>query len=156
MFLDGFQDSLLLTQRRPIAVSCLDCFPSLSARHRRHIRWIACSLKDLVQYAGLVKKFLSNHKTGKDWRMAKVPNPALREAIMEIVHNQMRDRTPPETRLTLDRLLAAGHTRERAEELIACVVSSEIVEVLQEGQEYNESRFVAALRRLPKLPWDDA
>jgi hypothetical protein len=88
--------------------------------------------------------------------MAKVPNPALREALMEIVHNQVRDGTPPETRRTLDRLLAAGHTRERAEELIACVVSSEIFEVLQEGQEYNESRFVTALRRLPQLPWDDA
>jgi hypothetical protein len=88
--------------------------------------------------------------------MAKVPNPALREAILEIVHNQVRDGTPPETRLTLDRLLADGHTRERAEELIACVVSSEIFDVLQEGQEYNESRFVTALRRLPKLPWDNA
>jgi hypothetical protein len=88
--------------------------------------------------------------------MAKVPNPAVREAILEIVHNQVRDNTPPETRITFNRLLAAGHSREDAEELIACVVSSEINDMLKEGQEFNESRYSAALRRLPKLPSEEA
>ena len=88
--------------------------------------------------------------------MAKVPNPVLRAAVMEVVHNQLRDGTPPETCVTLDRLLAAGHTREGAEELIACVVVSEIFDVLKHGQPYNEDRYVSALQRLPKLPWEEA
>jgi len=88
--------------------------------------------------------------------MAKSTNPVLRAAIMAIVHNQLRDGTPPEVRRTLDRLLNAGHTREQAEELIACVVSSEIFDILQQGQPYNESRYVDALAKLPQLPWEEA
>ena len=88
--------------------------------------------------------------------MAKVPNPVLRAAVMEIVHNQLRDNTPPEVRITLNRLLDAGHTREQAEELIACVVSSEIFDILKQEQPYNESRYVGALQKLPQLPWDEA
>ncbi len=69
--------------------------------------------------------------------MAKIANPVLRAALLEIVHNQLRDCTPPEVRATLDRLLEAGHTSEQAEELIACVVSTEIFDVLKQGQPYN-------------------
>ena len=87
--------------------------------------------------------------------MARDTNPVLRGAIMDIVHNQLRDNTPPEVRTTLDRLLADGHTREQAEELIACVVSSEIFDILKQGQPYNESRYVGALKKLPQLPWDE-
>lgn len=87
--------------------------------------------------------------------MAKGTNPVLRATILEIVHNQLRDRTPPEVCATLDRLLAEGHTREQSEDLIACVVTSEIFDMLKEGQPYNETRYVDALRRLPRLPWDD-
>jgi hypothetical protein len=67
------------------------------------------------------------------------------------VHNQLRDRTPPEVRLTLDRLIAEGHTRAQAEELIAGVVSAEIFDILNQGQPYNERRYVDALRKLPQL-----
>ena len=87
--------------------------------------------------------------------MAKVPNPAVREAIIEIVRNQVRDGTPPETGKTLDRLVADGHTREQAEELIACVVCSEMSDMLKNSEVFNETRYLAALRRLPKLPWED-
>jgi peroxiredoxin family protein len=87
---------------------------------------------------------------------AKSTNPVLRAAIMEVVHNQLRDSTPPEVRATLDRLLDEGHTREQAVELIACVVSSEIFDILKQGQPYNESRYVDALQKLPQLPWEEA
>jgi len=87
--------------------------------------------------------------------MADVPSPALRRALMEVVRNQLRDGEPPETRATLDRLMAEGHPREQALELILGVVSSEIVDILNQGEPFNESRFVAALRALPRLPWDE-
>jgi len=89
--------------------------------------------------------------------MARQPHtPELRRAILEVVENQLRDGTPPETQATLDRLLAAGHSRAEAIELIACVVSAEIFDVLKRGQPYQEQRYLAGLRALPRLPWDDA
>ena len=71
------------------------------------------------------------------------------------MQNQLREGTPPETRETLDRLMAEGHPRERAMELIACVVTSEVFDVPKQNKPYSESRFVGALRKLPQLPWDE-
>jgi hypothetical protein len=79
-------------------------------------------------------------------------NPELRAAILAIVDKQLSDGTPPETRATLDRLVAGGHTPEGARQLIATVVVHEIVAVMQRGEAYNEARYLAALRRLPTLP----
>ena len=87
--------------------------------------------------------------------MAEAPNPRLRRALLEVVENQLRDGTPPETRATLERLVAAGHTREQAVELIACVVSCEVFDVLKSGQPYNETRYLTGLRALPRLPWEE-
>lgn len=71
---------------------------------------------------------------------------------MDIVDNQLRDNTPPETRQTLQRLLTAGHTLEDAQRLIGCVVSTEIYAVLTEQRPFDETAYVAALERLPTLP----
>jgi len=87
--------------------------------------------------------------------VAKVPNPELRRALMEIVNNQLRDGEPPETRATLDRLITQGIDRERALEFIACVVTSEVFDVLKSGQPYDEARYLAGLRALPRLPWEN-
>jgi hypothetical protein len=81
-------------------------------------------------------------------------NPHLRRAILEVVHNQLRDGTPPETAATLERLVREGHAREQAIELIGAVVASEIYGVLKEGRAYDRARYVAALRSLPHLPWE--
>ena len=35
-------------------------------------------------------------------------SPELRRILLEIVDNQLRDATPPETRVTLNRLIAEG------------------------------------------------
>lgn len=83
------------------------------------------------------------------------PNPVLNAAILEIVDNQLSEGTPVETRQTFDRLMQVGHTTEDARRLIGCVVVSEIVQVMQRGEPYDEARFVAALRRLPRLPWEN-
>ncbi len=81
-------------------------------------------------------------------------NPMLTAAILEIVQNQLAAGTPPETKQTFERLVREGQAPEDAQRLIGCVVVSEIVEVLQRGEAYNEARFVAALQRLPQLPWE--
>ena len=87
--------------------------------------------------------------------MAKPPqNPELRRALLEVVDNQLRDGNPPETRATLERLLAEGFSREQALDLIACVVCSEIFDVLKSGRPYEEGRYLAGLRGLPRMPWE--
>jgi hypothetical protein len=50
------------------------------------------------------------------------PNPArLRAVILEVVNNQLRDNTPPETKRNLKRLVAEGYSIEKAKRLIGVV-----------------------------------
>ncbi len=93
-------------------------------------------------------------RVGARTRGAPETNSAVGAAIMEIVDNQLREGTPPETRQTFDRLLADGHTEDKARRLIACAVTSEIFDVLKNRQLYDEARYIAALHRLPVLPWE--
>jgi hypothetical protein len=80
-------------------------------------------------------------------------NPKVFSAAMyEVLDNQLRDNDPPETKQTLDRLLAEGHSQAEARRMLAAVVSSEVFEVLKHKQPYDHARYVAALQRLPKLP----
>ncbi len=83
-------------------------------------------------------------------------NPRLNAAILEIVDTQLREGTPPETGQTFERLIAEGYSPRAARDLIGCVVVNEIVEVLGRSEPYDEARFVAALRQLPRLPWEHA
>jgi len=76
-------------------------------------------------------------------------NPALTEAILTIVDQQMQDNTPPETRRTYERLVAQGYAPEDARRLIGNVVTQEIFAVIQRGDVYNEQRYIAALQSLP-------
>ena len=85
----------------------------------------------------------------------KKPNPdVFRAAMYDVVDNQLREDQPPETRQTLERLMAEGHSQAAARQLIAAVVSSEIFEMLKHQRPYDQARYVAALQRLPKLPWE--
>jgi hypothetical protein len=85
--------------------------------------------------------------------MSKPDRTVLRAAILEVVENQLRDNTPPESKQTFERLVAEGHTREEARRLIGVVVACEIFEILKRGEVYNPDRFIAALKRLPKFPY---
>jgi hypothetical protein len=59
--------------------------------------------------------------------MARVHNPALRQAFLRIVRNQLRSGKPTETKATLERLMAEGYSRDHSMKLIAAVVATEIV-----------------------------
>ena len=78
----------------------------------------------------------------------------VKAAILEIVDNQLKDNTPPETNETYQRLMKQGYSPEEARELIGAVVSSEIFEVMKNQQTYNQKRFIKALHKLPKMPWE--
>lgn len=76
-------------------------------------------------------------------------NPYLKSAILEIVENQLKENDPPETWKALERLTAEGYPEKR---LLACVVTSEIFDVLKKKESFNLERFVKALNTLPNLP----
>ena len=87
--------------------------------------------------------------------MMRKYSPELQRATLEVVENQIRENDPPETRQTLDRLLADGYTKSEAEELIGSVLTREISGMLDRGEEFDRDRYVVALGRLPELPFEE-
>ena len=81
-------------------------------------------------------------------------SPQLTQAILNAVDNQLRDLNPPEAKETYDRLVASGIPNKEARRLIAVVLSSEMFEMLKHKKDYSQKRYIASLRKLPKLPWD--
>jgi Domain of unknown function (DUF1841) len=75
-------------------------------------------------------------------------NPYLKAAILEVVENQIRDGDPPETRQTLERLLAAGYARKQAIEMIGSAVVEEIWAIQHEHKPFDRARFTALLEQL--------
>ncbi len=80
---------------------------------------------------------------------------AVREALREILENQIRDRTPPETKETFDRLLASGYSHDETIKMLGFVLLCEIQDMASEQQVFNNERFVAALSKLPEMPLED-
>ncbi|MBN1661993.1 MAG: hypothetical protein JW943_00180 [Deltaproteobacteria bacterium] len=83
-------------------------------------------------------------------------NPRLKNAIFEVVDNQLRENNPPETTLAYERLLNEGHSKSEAKRLIGCVVAAEMYYVMKNKEAFNIKRFAAALDRLPEIPGNDA
>ncbi len=76
----------------------------------------------------------------------------IREAILEIVENQISGNDPPETRETYERLQGLGYSEEDARIYISRAVVVEIWNVLHENEPFNHERFLNNLRNLPKEP----
>jgi hypothetical protein len=85
----------------------------------------------------------------------KKPNrEAVNAAIYEVLDNQLRENDPPETNQTLQKLLAAGYSLAEARRLLAIVILTEIDEMMRLKRSFDLASFVAALHRLPRLPWE--
>lgn len=76
----------------------------------------------------------------------------MREMFLEVIDNQITNNDPPETKQTLDRLVSESIPEKEAKELIGCVVISEVFEVLKNEKEFDLSRYIAALNKLPQQP----
>lgn len=81
-------------------------------------------------------------------------NPRLKTLILQVVDNQLKNNDPPETKQTYNKLIKEGFSESEAKQLIGCVVVSEIFDVLKKKEPFNQERFVKALNKLPKLPWE--
>ena len=80
-------------------------------------------------------------------------NEIIREQILEVVKNQLRDNDPPETKLTYNRLIKLGYTDNDAKLLIGQCISVELFEIYKNQKPFNESRYIQNLKNLPKEPF---
>lgn len=72
----------------------------------------------------------------------------VRRAILEAVENQLAMDDPPETKQTLDRLMAAGYSRQEAVKMIGGALTEEMWEMLHEQKEHDPKRYKARLDKL--------
>jgi len=79
-------------------------------------------------------------------------NPRLKTVILQVVDNQLKGNDPPETKQTYNRLIKEGFSESEAKQLIGCIVSAEIFDVLKKEETFNRERFAKALNKLPELP----
>ena len=79
-------------------------------------------------------------------------NENLRNAIFEVIDNQINDNNPAETALTLKRLIDEGHSEFEARQLIGQAVAVELFCVMKKKLPFNESRYIKNLINLPKEP----
>jgi len=79
-------------------------------------------------------------------------NENLRNAIFEVIDNQINDNNPAETALTLKRLKDEGHSEFEAKQLIGQAVAVELFCVMKKNAPFNEARYIKNLKNLPKEP----
>lgn len=80
---------------------------------------------------------------------------ALKSVYLGIVENQLRANNPPETKLTLQRLVAQGISQADAKILIASAIAVETYEIMKSQTEFNHDRFVRNLNKLPSQDFDE-
>lgn len=77
---------------------------------------------------------------------------AIIQQFMETVENQLKANKPIETRQTLERLKGMGYAEKEAKLLMAQCVASEMFQVMESNEPYNEERYVTMLKKLPESP----
>lgn len=90
----------------------------------------------------------------KGIREMEETNPYLGQAIIEGVREQMAIDDPPEVNETYDRLIFDGHPEEEVLKMLACVLSTEMFEILKHKRVFDRQLYIRRLRDLPKLPWE--
>jgi uncharacterized protein YchJ len=77
-------------------------------------------------------------------------NYRLKNQMLEIVNNQLRDKDPECTTDTFNRLLSLGYSVEEGKEMIAAVLIEEMYDLLKNQEEYNQERYSEKLSKLPE------
>jgi uncharacterized protein YoaH (UPF0181 family) len=75
----------------------------------------------------------------------------VKDAFMEVVVSQLETNDPPETKATLERLMAAGNSRGEAMQLIAAVARNEMQAMMAAGRQFDNARYAQLLARLPQV-----
>lgn len=81
-------------------------------------------------------------------------NENLRNAIFEVINNQINANDPAETAMTLKRLMNGGYSEFETKQLIGQAIAVELFDVMKNKVPFNESRYINNLKNLPKEPVD--
>jgi len=81
-------------------------------------------------------------------------NEKIREQILEIIKNQLRDNDPAETKATFDRLRKQGFDDFQTRQMVGQCLAVELFDVMKFGNPYNKARYIKNLLALPKEPFD--
>jgi len=81
-------------------------------------------------------------------------NENLRNAIFEVIDNQINANDPVETAITLKRLMNEGYSEFEAKQLIGQALAIELFDVIKKKVPFNEARYIKNLNNLPKEPGD--
>jgi hypothetical protein len=82
-------------------------------------------------------------------------NQIIREQIFEIIGNQIKSNTPPETSQTLKRLMNLGYSDLDARMLIGQCLVVELFNIFKYERPFNNDRYILNLKKLPEEPLDD-
>ncbi len=72
----------------------------------------------------------------------------VRDAFLDTVLNQLETGDPPETKATFDRLMAEGHPRNHALQLIAAALRTEMNRMMNESSPFDNERYAALLAKI--------
>jgi hypothetical protein len=79
----------------------------------------------------------------------------LRDIIFDVIENQIRDNDPPDTKITLDRLIKEGFSQEEAISMISTVLASQVSEILKNGKPFDRKRYARELALLPHIEGEE-
>lgn len=80
----------------------------------------------------------------------------LRAAFEEALENQLRDNNPPETAITLRRLLSEGFSEEDTRKMILSCIATNIFDVVKNKDPEKASReYIENLKNLPNAPFEE-
>jgi hypothetical protein len=130
--------------------------PSSPERFLDHLRQRGFS--ELMDYR-VAKSFEEDRRSalGDSWQpafgeAAARHDPVLHAAVMEMVNRQLAEGDPPETRETLERLLAEGYAPEYARRMIGFLLVRELTRSMLRQTSFDVRSFIENLRRLPEIP----
>jgi len=75
----------------------------------------------------------------------------VRDALIDVVENQLKAGTPKEVGGTLVRLCFLGYSRGEALRLIAVALVHDMNEMMAQGRTFDAARYIAKLHALPQL-----
>jgi hypothetical protein len=83
--------------------------------------------------------------------MPERASPEVERVLREAVLDQVREKNPPETAVTLERLQRDGMSRDEAIRWIMAALLQEMSVMIRDNRTYDRDSYVAALDRLPGL-----
>lgn len=72
----------------------------------------------------------------------------VRDAFLDTVLNQLETGDPPETKVTLDRLMAEGYSRAHALQAIAAALRTEMNRMLSESTPFDNDKYASLLTKI--------